>query len=578
MFRKHLPLTVIVVAAVLLELTTGAMYFAARDLLRGAMERLLQRDMIAIAMSIRGQLARVEVAVDNMDWILRDHLGDPDSMFGLSRQLVENNPSILGSSISFVPGYYPGKGRWFEPYAVRRDGGAVETMQLGSPRHDYLQSEFFKFTDEHDMPHWSEPYLDPDGARQIVTTYSAAVHDGTGAVVAVVDADLSLEWLKDLVEESKDIQSIRRFLLSRDGRLLAGVDGPVFQSVSPLVEADADREGYEAITGADGGKQHVFFHPVGSGTGWTLVCVCDDRDIFALLRHRCRSLLLLGLAGLLPMAFIVLRASRDLKNLREANAEKERIGAELRVASDIQRSMLPGEGLLRDGVDAFGWLVPAREVGGDLFDYCMRDGKLFFCIGDVSGKGVPAALLMAMTHALFRSASAREDDPARIVQSINRTLCQDNASNMFATLFAGVLDPSTGLLRYCNAGHDLPIVLGGGGQRTVEDCKPHLPAGVFEDVAYEAQEMRLRPGDTLFLHTDGLTEAKNGHRKQFGPARTAEVLAKCARERLAPRQILEAVAGEVHRFVGGAEQSDDLTLMAIRFSPKSIESLPDALL
>ena len=290
MFRKHLPLTVIVVAAVLLELTTGAMYFAARDLLRGAMERLLQRDMIAIAMSIRGQLARVEVAVDNMDWILRGHLRDPDSMFGLSRQLVENNPAILGSSISFVPGYYPQKGRWFEPYAVRRDDGDVETMQLGSPRHDYLQSEFFTYTAEHGMPHWSEPYLDPDGARQLVTTYSAAVHDETGAVVAVVDADLSLEWLEDLMEESKDIQSIRRFLISSEGRLLAGVDGPVFQTVSKLVGADADREGYEAITGTDGRKQHVFFHPVGGGTEWTLVCVCNDRDIFAILRRRCRSL------------------------------------------------------------------------------------------------------------------------------------------------------------------------------------------------------------------------------------------------------------------------------------------------
>jgi sigma-B regulation protein RsbU (phosphoserine phosphatase) len=241
------------------------------------------------------------------------------------------------------------------------------------------------------------------------------------------------------------------------------------------------------------------------------------------------------------------------------------------VASQIQQTMLPPRSLDMDGVNIYGSLVPAREVGGDLFDYYIRDEKLFFCVGDVSGKGAPSAMLMGVIHSLFRAFSAHENNPARVIQAINENSCRGNDANMFVTLFMGVLDLPTGHLRLCNAGHDAPIVLHDG-HSSMLNVKAHLPVGVFDDTIYEVQETHLEPGSTIFLYTDGLTEAKKGRNQLFGIQYTEKVLTKCAVDQMMPRQILEVLTQEVHRFVGDAEQSDDLTMLAIRYMPKQFNS------
>ena len=319
----------------------------------------------------------------------------------------------------------------------------------------------------------------------------------------------------------------------------------------------------------------MFYYPVGGITGWQLICVCSDEEVFGTLRHVRRTLLSLVLAGLMLIGFIVWRTSRNLERLHEVNAEQERIGGELRVASRIQQTMLPRSHLQDDDVELCGCLVPARAVGGDLYDYFTRDGKLFFCIGDVSGKGPAAAMLMGVTHALFRAFSSHQQNPDKIMKAMNEASCQGNDSNMFVTLFIGVLDLPTGRLRYCDAGHDAPIVVGTGAL----ECNPHLPIGVFDGVNYTMQETVLEEGATLFLYTDGVTEAKNEARQLFGLERTEAVLQRCAAAQLGPKEILEAMGDEVRRFVGSAEQSDDLTMLAIRYTPRHFESrLTEALM
>ena len=571
--KKYLSLTVIVAAAVLLELATGVMYYASQRIIQKTMERLVEREMNAIDLSIRNQLAQVEVTLDNMAWVVSGKLADPDSMFVTTRQIVEHNPAILGSSISFVPNHYPRKGYWFEPYSARRPDGSIETMQLGSAGHDYTKQEFFTEPIARDGGHWCEPYLDSDGAKAMVTTYGVPVHGPGDEIVAVVDADLSLDWLDGILDEDKVYDSSRRFLVTGAGNLLAGPDDPLFRTVLGQMKADHGQKGYIVLPGNGRGKRHVFFHPVGGMTDWILINVLDDAEVFGSLRRVRLLLLLLTVAGLLFAGFIVYRSSRNLERLRKVNAEKERIGGELRVASRIQQSMLPQRHFRQDEVDICGFQEPAREVGGDLFDYFLRDGKLFFCIGDVSGKGAPSAMLMGVTHALFRSASAHESNPARIMQAINETACQGNESNMFITLFVGVLDLPTGHLRYCNAGHDCPIILGK--ETESLQAEAHLPVGVFEDVKYAMQERDLVPGSTIFLYTDGLTEAKDSDRQQFGWRRMVDMLASCARRQLTPQQLLETLGDEVRRFVGKAEQSDDLTMLAIRYIPERTESILD---
>ncbi len=571
--KTNTSLFVIVAAALLVELTSAGLYYAAQNIIQETMERLVQREMNTIHLSIRNQLTKVEVTVDNMAWVVRGDLAHPDTMYSNTRQLVEHNPDILGGSVTFVPDYYPQKGRWFEPYSARRADGTIETMQLGSAGHDYTQMEFYTETIAKDCGNWCEPYFDPDGAQAMVTTYAVPVHDDENRIVAVVDADISLDWLDEVIDDSKVYGNTQRFLLTAAGNLLAGEDNPNFHKALECLEKDEDKEGYVTMTSSTNEKLHVFYHPVGGKTDWILINVCEDDDIFGTLRHVRLFLLLLVAAGLLLIGFIVYRTSRNLEHLRQANAEKERIGGELHVASRIQQSMLPKHQLHCDAVDIYGSLVPAREVGGDLYDYFIRDEKLFFCIGDVSGKGAASAMLMGVTHALFRSISAHESDPSRIMHTINETSCQGNDSNMFVTLFIGVLDLPTGHLRYCNAGHDVPLVITNNGVQPIYKCLPHLPLGVFDDMRYVTQEMQILPDSTIFLYTDGLTEAKDDERRQFGLQRVEEELSWCSQKEMLPQQILEHITETIHQFVGDALQSDDLTMMAIRYTPRRFESI-----
>ena len=590
--KTNTSLTVIVAAALLLELTTGVMYYSAQNIIEETVNSVIQREMNSIYLCIQNKLIKVEVTMANAAWVVQDNLDKPDTMYTITRSLVENNLSIMGSSISFIPYYYPEKGRWFEPFAGRRDSGNIESLQLGSAGHDYTKKEFFTAPIFSGSGHWCDPYLDAEGAKAIITSYSVPVRDNNGRAVGVVNADVSLNWLGVVMEEDKSYKSLQRFLVTGKMALLAGEDNPTLQLALEELKADDDHEGTTSLTNNEGRKMHVYYTPVGGNTDWVLISVLDDKDAFGHL-WRIRMLLLLPvMIGLFFAGFIVYRSSRNLERLRMVNAEKQRIDGELQVANHIQQSMLPHSRLQHEDMQIYGSLVPAREVGGDLFDYFVRDEKLFFCIGDVSGKGAASAMLMGVIHSLFRSASAHENNPARVMQTINETSCQGNDSNMFVTLFIGVLDLPTGRLRYCDAGHDCPIILPPNShlspvnsqlspvnsqlspvnsQLSTLDCIPHLPVGVFDDTKYSMQEAVLEKDSTLFLYTDGLTEAKNRERKQFGLERVEELLSVCAQEKLNPQEILSKVTQQVHKFVGGAPQSDDLTMLAIHYTPRTFQ-------
>ena len=569
---KHIPsLGVIIAAAVLLELVSGIMFYTSHNIILETMEKLVEREMTGVYLSIRNHLAKIEVTVDNMAWVVRDDLDNPDAMFVKTRRLVENNPAILGSSITFIPDYYPQKGRWFEPYAIRKADGTVESLQLGSPEHDYTKKEFFLMPITTNRGHWCEPYRDNDGAKAMVTTYAVPVHDANDKIVAVVDADLSIDLLEGMVEENKVYKSTQRFLISGKNHLLAGQDGPVFQMVLKQLSGYSDKQGYFTLEDEEGRDLHVFYHSVGGMTDWALISVLEDGEVFGKLRNVQLLLLFVVCVGLLLVGFIISRASRNLERLRQTNAEKERIASELRVASQIQQKMLPNGRMVLDNVEIFGSLVPAREVGGDLFDYFIRDEKLYFCIGDVCGKGTPAAMLMASVHSLLYAFTLNESNPARVIHAVNEVATQGNEECMFFTLFFGVLDLPTGRLRYCNAGHNAPFILGD--ELMMLDCDPNLPIGPFDDAEFSLQTITLSPGSTIFLYTDGLTEANNTEGQELGLERTKEVLTDCVERHLKPTDIVSTVTEAVHRFAMGAEQSDDLTMLAVHYMPRQFESI-----
>jgi sigma-B regulation protein RsbU (phosphoserine phosphatase) len=248
----------------------------------------------------------------------------------------------------------------------------------------------------------------------------------------------------------------------------------------------------------------------------------------------------------------------------------EHIQKELRLAREIQASMLPGR-RPRNGsaLDICAAMEPAREVGGDLYDFFeVGDESLCFLVGDVSDKGLPAALFMARTMdivrvvtRLMRGPRGSAPEPADIIACVNRELCQNNASCMFVTLFFGVLDPRSGRLLYCNAGHNAPYVAGSGGARTLESARG-VPLGVRSESAYRTVEAALAPGETLFVFSDGVTEAMNASREFYGEARLARVLAACSGR--ASEDVIDSVVASVAGFVGEVARSDDITAMAIR--------------
>ena len=254
-----------------------------------------------------------------------------------------------------------------------------------------------------------------------------------------------------------------------------------------------------------------------------------------------------------------------VEQLQATTAQKASIESELKIAHDIQMSMLPKTFPPfpeRQDIDVFGKLTPARAVGGDLFDFYIREEKLLFCIGDVSGKGVPASLLMAVTRSLFRNISSYTSEPNQIVIALNSVMAEDNETSMFVTLFVGVLDLASHELRYCNAGHDAPLLIGHDVQ--LLPCDANLPVGVMSGWEFTQQTTTIAPGTIIFLFTDGLNEAENADHDQFGDNRILSVAHAIAAEGCCrPDEVIDRMGAYVHNFVADAEQSDDLTMLAV---------------
>jgi sigma-B regulation protein RsbU (phosphoserine phosphatase) len=272
-------------------------------------------------------------------------------------------------------------------------------------------------------------------------------------------------------------------------------------------------------------------------------------------------------------------ASLEKKRLRdEVRAHLARMEEELESARQLQMSMLPTvfpSPSKQRPVEIFAMMEPAREVGGDLYDFFdCDDGTLCFLIGDVSGKGVPAALFMARAKNLIRlitrlarGADGAAPGPAEIVDMVNRELCQDNAGMMFVTLFFGMLDPKTGDLRFTNAGHNPPYRLDGKAVEAVTLSKGR-PLGLRTTSTYETGSLTLAAGETLYLYTDGVTEAHNRTGELFAEQRLEAVLRESAGD--STNIVVTAVGDAVQRFADGAAQSDDITAMALRWLGTSV--------
>lgn len=258
--------------------------------------------------------------------------------------------------------------------------------------------------------------------------------------------------------------------------------------------------------------------------------------------------------------------SRYVSDLRSTTEYSTRIDNELQVAGRIQMSLLPKKFVpnpyLKNVLDIAGSLTPAKEVGGDFYDFVLRDDKLYFAIGDVSGKGVPAAMFMTITRSLFQHVVFHNERAVRMAKSINNSLSKNNLENMFVTAFIGILDLKTGILNYCNAGHNPPVLLGKDEPQFLES-RPNICLGVMRGYEFKEEQIQLQPGQSLFLYTDGVTEAIGKQKEMLGEERMIQdlrLMNECS-----STELVTLMTETLKEFTHGEPQTDDITLFHIKW-------------
>ena len=536
-----------------------------------------------------GVLTNVEVAIANTVPEIEERLNSPDDLYSIVERILRLNPVIVGSAIAFEPNYYPDKGIFFSPYAYRQDATTIATKQLGNKDYNYHSMDWYQIPKQLGKAYWSDPYYDIGGGDMAMTTYSLPLFDKQGKMYAIVTADISIDWLtsqmqkidelnnKNIQKRNEDDIKAYSFIIGRNGTYIVHPDKERILNQSYFSYAKETKDtlddfiGHEMIDGMTGMEKFsdngissaIFFTPI-ERTGWSMAIVIPNQTMYQDAFTLGGIIVSLMLVGLIILFFIcrftirritrplqlfadsadeiakghfqnelpVIHSEDEMRQLRNSfqqmqtslvrqieetktiNEAKGRMESELQIARNIQMSMLPKifpPYPDRDDIDIYACLTPAKEVGGDLYDFFIRDEKLYLCMGDVSGKGIPASLVMAVTRSLFRTVSAHESNPAKIVGHINDNIAEDNESNMFVTFWVGVLDLPTGRLRYCNAGHCAPVL-------------------IFDDQRMLATAQQIYDS------------------KDYDPLHVVETMEQAVKE-----------------FVGNAEQSDDLTMMAVQY-------------
>ncbi len=599
-FKGRTELLVIITAALLLELLSASQYYFTRNMVEEQLEKQAENELTLKAVLIKSNLNSAEDILKNHIWDIRENLSQPDSVFEALGRMIVLSRSVQGGAVAFLPNYYPEKGRLFEPYVLKKGDNIVKS-QIGGDNHDYTKGLHYKKTIETNEAVWIEPYEDLEGAQTSVITYTMPLYDKANMLAGVASVDISLEWLSDTVNSRHIYPSSFVLLLTKNGEPIIqpsknrGSRDEATHVIDLINDSTVARHKSSSgrstvihfVKGRDG---TIFYANMKGEPKWQIAVVCYDDEVYGSLSQLRIRLLLLMLLAFGILLYMIYRFARNEKKLQKKTMEEERIASELRIAKGIQQALLPVEeeesssGF--DNVCVEGRLIPAKEVGGDLYNAFVRDGKLFFCIGDVSGKGIPSALVMAITQTLFRNIASRENNPAHIMDQLNEAACRNNKTNYFVTMFIGVLDLPSGHLRYCNAGHENPILINGSTSETpaekeaaahpqysILEAKPNLPIGLFSDFKYEMQEKTMLPGDTLFLYTDGLTEARNAQYKMAGRSRIIKAIGDLAMK--STRQLVDTVIEQTRLFSENTEQSDDLTLLAIRYMPKEEKNILD---
>ena len=480
-------------------------------------------------------------ATDEITHYFPEFEGDETKLFALLETVLWNFPALYCCYVTFLPEHSPIPGEWSCPTAFRVNADSVLTYDALNTI-PYAQRDWYQGAlKSNDEGYWSLPYNDGTHADPVFT-YSQKLYDKDGQLVGVAGSDYTLAWTKRLLEDIKPYDDAVCQLFSTDGTLIVG-------------SGDTTKM-----------RDMIVFEKVLSPTDMRLVLHVPKCHI----RRGITSVSLITLSVLLAGILIIGLLLHHIKKERDAfiriQTTNKLMEHEMQIAHDIQMGILKGDGLqvTGDGLHVETKLIPMREVGGDLYDYHREGDRLWFIIGDVSGKGVPAAMFMSAAVNLFRAAGAHSDSPREIMEKMNAVLSENNPSLTFVTAFIGCLNIPTGELLYCNAGHCVPLRVSGLGVSGL-DLVPNIPLGFDGKFRFVEQGVLLGQGDSIVLYTDGITEARNDSHQMLGMERWTKIV-----ERVnglvdeGVSGLVESLLADVKKFIGKAEQADDITLMTIR--------------
>ena len=461
-------------------------------------------------------------------------------------------------------------------------------------------------------------------SKDMIASYCKPIKDSDGKYIGTISVDLSLTWLSNTISAVKPYPNSYSIMIGQGGTFFVHPDSTklfyhtIFTETLDHEDTALAALGHAMQRGEEGTRQlvidgqesYVFYKPLGN-TGWSVAIVCPESDIFGAFNRLSRAVTISVFAGLLLLLLICIQIiTRELKPLRrladqagviakgnfdetlpeskrvdeigqlsqsfsdmqrslagyieelkQTTAQKASIENELKVASEIQMSMVPRIFPAfpnRPDIDLYASMTPAKEVGGDLYDFFVQDEHLYFCVGDVSGKGIPASLFMAVTRNLFRIVAQQGHTPEEIATQINLILSHDNEQNMFVTMFIGCVDLKTGHLDYCNCGHNVPLIDG----QFMQIKYTNRPIGVWEEGEFCGESIDDIRERQLLIYTDGLSEAENPQKQLFGEQRLQELVAGALA--LNSEQVIKMLQDAVEHHRDGAAPNDDLTLLCLK--------------
>ncbi|MCQ2289471.1 MAG: SpoIIE family protein phosphatase [Muribaculaceae bacterium] len=509
----------------------------------------------------------------------------PQEIFHLLSKFLDSNPQVCGIAVGLEKEVYstPDQPNGFAAY-VTNVGGRKENLSLGA-MHDFREKMWYNNAIKSRKPVWSNPFRETSHGR-VVTCFSVPLYGDHDNILGVLAVDINTETFRNKCNAISPFPNSTVTLTDRDFRFVAHPDTTLLlQHVEQAGEyyncndfadsvkskMEAHQSGHHTMRNASGDDVLFYFTSI-ERSGWTIAIECPKASVFGSIDRMRRDTIIIAVVSILIMVVCFVWLFRRIQGVALSKAGMER---ELKIAAGIQRGMLPDDAssLHRDELDVCGYICPAKSVGGDLYDYFVVDDKLYFGIGDVSGKGVPASLFMAVVHTLFRNLSAHDSDPAHIMSAMNEALCRGNEHNMFCTMFMGVLDLSTGKLNYCNAGHCAPV-LRRGSEVEALSVKTNIALGVIEGFPYQGQETYLAGDDGVFLFTDGVSEAEDRDKTLYGDNRVLSALsAAFAQTDHKAKTTIDMMIDSLNDHVGDAEQSDDITMLMISYNGGRVHTL-----